>query len=341
MLLSVCVLPGLLAPRIANSHGFGQNTLRALRFSPPFAAAAVLTNPDSARLLFNLALLGGWIVVLLAALIAIERQAVRPRTQADAAVVWSNGYDRVASIFGPAMAPLVARSLRYYSRSNKVRFNFILALPVLAIVTLSRPLPGDPRHKFVAALGAFAVVGFLATATMCTNQFGFDASGFRRYFLLPIAPQAILRASSYTSLFVGSLLPPVALVLWLLFAPVPFDWRMLPMLAITAMAGLLLFNALAIWTSLLAARRAAFETSFGNQLSLSSNVLLIGGIFLMLGGAFTLDQLAGPARVLRFWWVPIPAALLAAAFYLFSLQRGAEVFVLRRERLLNALEGRN
>jgi len=300
-----------------------------------------VVHPNKSSLIFNLGLMVEWIVFLLAALAAIEQAAARPRNVAVAAVVWGSGYDRVASIFGPAIAPLVARSLRYYSRSGKVRLNFVIALPLLAFVTFGRPLPGDPRHKFVVSLGAFAVVGFLATATMCTNQFGFDAFGFRRYFLLPISPEAILRASSYTALFVGCLLLPIAGVLWLLFAPVPFDWRMAPLLAGSAVGGLLFFNALAIWTSLLAPRRTAFETTFGNQLSLGANVLLIGGILVMLGGATVLDQMAGPAIVLRYWWVSIPAALLAAGLYFFSLRHGTAVFIQRRERLLNALEGRN
>jgi hypothetical protein len=341
MLLTVCILPSMLAPRMATAQGFIQRSMLALRFSPPFAAAALVVHPNKSSLIFNLGLMAEWIVFLLAALAMIERAAARPRNVAAAAIVWISGYDRVASIFGPAMAPLVARSLRYYSRSNKVRLNFSIALPVLAFVTLGRPLPGDPRHKFVVSLGAFAVVGFLATATMCTNQFGFDASGFRRYFLLPISPEAILRASSYTAVFVGCLLPPVALLLWLVLAPVPFDWRMAPMLAGSAVGGLLFFNALAIWTSLLAPRRTAFETTFGNQLSFSANVLLIGGILLMLGGATALDQMAGPEIVLQYWWVSIPAVLLAAGLYFFSLRRGAAVFIERRERLLNALEGRN
>ena len=341
MLFSFCLLPGFLAPRLAESHGFVEGSLRVLRFSPPFAAAALLVNPDVGRLLFNLGMLAGWILVLLGALVVIERQAARPRSEADAAIVWNNGYDRVAAIFGPAIAPLVARSLRYYYRSNKVRFNFILALPALAIITLTRPLPGDPRHKFVVSLGAFAVVGFLGTATMCTNQFGFDANGFRRYFLLPISPQTILRASSYTALFVGSLLLPIAFVLWLLFAPVPFDWRMAPMLAGSGLSGLLLFNALAIWTSLLTPRRTAFETTFGNQLSLGANVLLIGGIFLMVGGGVALDKLAGPDTVLGYWWVSIPTLLLATGLYFVSLRQGMAVFLARRERLLNTLEGRS
>jgi hypothetical protein len=70
-------------------------------------------------------------------------------------------------------------------------------------------------------------------------------------------------------------------------------------------------------------------------------VLLIGGVLLMLGGANVLDRMAGPEIVLKYWWVSIPAVLLAAGLYFFSLRRGAEVFIERRERLLNALEGRN
>jgi hypothetical protein len=51
--------------------------------------------------------------------------------------------------------------------------------------------------------------------------------------------------------------------------------------------------------------------------------------------------MARPAAVLSYWWVSIPAAALAIVFYSYSLRRGAAVFVSRRERLLNALEGRN
>ena len=113
------------------------------------------------------------------------------------------------------------------------------------------------------------------------------------------------------------------------------------MLAGCGVGGLFLFNALAIWTSLLAPRPTNFETTFGNQLSLSANVLLIGGSLGCLFGVVALDRMAGPAAVLNYWWVTILAAALAMAFYFYSLRRGAAVFVSRRERLLNALEGRN
>ena len=340
MLMCFCLLPALLAPRLAKAHGAREAMLALLHYTPPFAAAAMMVH-GGAGLLDRFGVLAAWIAALLVLLAAIERQAARPRGAAAAAASWDNRYDRVAAIFGPAMAPLIARTLRYYVRSNKVRFNYIAAIPLLGFLTFNHPAEGGPLHYFVRALGAFAVAGFLGTAVMATNQFGFDASGFRRYFLLPIEPGAILRASSYTALFVGGTLVAAGLVLWMLFAPVPFDARMVPMLLASGIGGLCLFNALSIWTSLLAPRATNFETTFGNQLSLSANVLLIGGILVCVFGVIALDKAVGPATVLSYWWVSIPAAALAIAFYLYSLRLGAALFVSRRERLLNALEGRS
>ncbi|HTT63711.1 MAG TPA: hypothetical protein VMG35_17790 [Bryobacteraceae bacterium] len=340
MLIGVCMLPGLVLPRLEKAHGAKQAILAVLHYSPPFAAAALTVNAHAA-LLPQFGILAAWSAALLLALAAIEKQAVRPRSAAAAAVAWDDRYDRIASIFGPAMAPLVARSLRYYVRSNKVRFNYIAAIPVLAFLTFNRGITGGPLHYFVRALGGFAIAGFLGTAVMCTNQFGFDSSGFRRYFLLPVEPGAILRASSYTAMFVGGTLVAAALVLWLLLAPVPYDPRMFPMLLASGAGGLCLFNGLAIWTSLLAPRATSFETTFGNQLSLGANILLIGGVLAGVFGSFALDATAGPAAVLRYWWLWILAAALAIAFYAASVRRGAALFVRRRERLLNTLEGRN
>jgi hypothetical protein len=341
MLMCAAMLPGLLIPRLQKAHGAKQAMMAALDYTPPFAAAALMVNAN-ADLLHQFGLLAVWAAALLVFLAAIEKQAAKPRTAAAAVATWDNRYDRVASIFGPSMAPLIARSLRYYVRSNKVRFNYIAAIPLLAFLTFNHATSeAGPLHYFVRALGAFAVAGFLGTAVMTTNQFGFDSSGFRRYFLLPVPPGAILRASSYTALFVGSTLVAAALVLWVLFAPVPFDARMAPMLLATGVGGLCLFNALSIWTSLLAPRPTSFETTFGNQLSLAANVLLIGGLLGCVFGVVALDKAIGPAVVLRYWWVAILAAALAIAFYRLSLRRGEAMFVSRRERLLNALEGRN
>jgi hypothetical protein len=340
MLIGACMLPALLIPRLANAQGQQGAAISVLSYTPPFAAAALMANA-SVNIARAYGLLVGWIAALLILLAAIERQAAKPRSAEAAALTWDDRYERIASVFGPAMAPLVARTLRYYVRSNKVRFNYIAALPALAFLTFNQAGQSGASHFFVRGLGSFALVGFLGTAVMSTNQFGFDSSGFRRYFLLPIAPGRILRASSYTALAVGGTLLAAALLLWLSIAPVPFDVRLDSMLAASGVAGLFLFNALAMWTSLLAARATNFETTFGNQLSLSANVLLIGGVLCLVFGTIFLDKSVGPEKVLSYWWTAVLAAVAAVAFYVFSLQIGARVFVDRKERLLNALEGRN
>ncbi len=341
ILIGVCMLPGILIPRLANARGSRQAMLAALEYSPPFAAAALMVNPDAVRLFHSLALLAGWIAVLLMLLAVLERQAALPRTAAAAAVTWDDRYERAASIFGPSLGPLVGRSLRYYMRSNKVRFNFISAIPALAFVTFANGQHGAPLHYAVRALGAFLVVGFLGTAVMSTNQFGFDASGFRRYFLLPVPPGAILRASSYTAVSLGSILVIVAWLLWIFVAPVPFDARIAPMLLGCGISGLFLFNGLAIWTSLLSPRRTDFESTFGNQLSLGANILLIGGIMVSIFGVITLDKAVAPEIVLSYWWAAFAGAAVAIVFYAYCLRRGAEIFVSRRESLLNTIEGRS
>ncbi|HTQ54724.1 MAG TPA: hypothetical protein VMI94_09710 [Bryobacteraceae bacterium] len=340
LLVSVCMLPGLLIPRLENAHGAKEAALATLRHTPPFAAASLMVHPDTALLpAFSLLLV--WIVALLLLLAWLEHRAAIPRSQAAAAVTWDDRYERAAAVFGPTLAPLVGRTLRYYVRSNKVRFNFLFALPACAFLTFANAHVAGPLHYFVRALGTFTIAGFLGTAVMSTNQFGFDSSGFRRYFLLPVAPGRILRASSYTALSLGGVLVTVALLLWLFFAPVPFDPRMFPMLLGCGVGGLFLFNALAVWTSLLWPRRTDFESTFGNQLSLGANVLLIGGILAAIFGVFYLDRTVTPQAVLGFWWLPPLAAAAAIAFYSYSLGLGARIFVGRREALLNIIEGRN
>jgi hypothetical protein len=297
LLCVVCTLPALLAPRIARAHNFQLAVLRGLRFSPPFAAAALVSHrPGSHAIQFGLLL--AWMAGLLLILAAIERQAARPRSVAQAEVTWHDLYQRVALLFGPAMAPLVGRSLRYYLRCNKVRFNYILAIPILAFVTFAHRQEAAQGDYLMRGLGTFAIVGLLGTAVLSTNQFGFDASGFRRYFLLPIPPAAILRASSYTSLFLGGTLVLLALLLWMLFAPVPPDPRIPLMLLASGAGGSFLFNALSLWTSLLAPRRTDFNSTFGNQLSLPANVLLIGGVLAgILGGQAVETRVATPAAL--------------------------------------------
>ena len=155
MLIIACMLPGLLIPRLANAHGAKAGMMAVLHYTPPFAAAALMVHAGTG-LLSNFGLLAVWIAALLVALAAIEKQAARPRSAAAAAVAWDDRYERIASIFGPAMAPLIGRTLRYYVRSNKVRFNYIAAIPLLAFLTfVQQPHGGRAAALFRACTGRF------------------------------------------------------------------------------------------------------------------------------------------------------------------------------------------
>ncbi len=241
MIIAVSLLPGILIPQLAKSKGTVQAIVSVLSYTPPFAAAALMTHA-AAGVLAPLGMMALWTAVLIVVLAAIEKQAAKPRSAAVAAVTWDDRYERVAAIFGPGLAPLVGRTLRYYVRSNKVRFNFIAALPLLTFLTFKRGEGDDPLHFVVRAIGTFAICGFLGTAVMSTNQFGFDSSGFRRYFLLPVAPGKVLRAASFTALFVGGILVIAGLALWIQFAPVPKDPRTDLMLAACGVGGVVLFQ---------------------------------------------------------------------------------------------------
>jgi hypothetical protein len=175
---------------------------------------------------------------------------------------------------------------------------------------------------------------------MTVNQFGYDGGGFRRYFLLPGGPEIAFRAGSFASVMLGGALIPVGLAMWLLLAPLRTTPVMFCMLAGSAVAGLLLLNALGLWVSLYSPRRAELGHNFGNNLSLGGNLLLIGSMVLcavlpaVLRGTppSTIDA-NGLLIVLLF-------LLVSAGFYAFTLRAGAQVFVARRERLLAIVEGR-
>jgi hypothetical protein len=339
-ILTLSLAPAVAGPWLARYPAVVNALFAGLRLSPPFAAAAVLSTAQMAFAAGWLACLGGWATALLALLLWLESQPLPSRSIAKAAASWDSPYDRVAAWCGPVYGPLIGKTLRYYLRCNRVRYNYALAVPLCIFLTFSQARRGGPDDRFVAALSAFAILAFLGTAAMAVNQFGYDGGGFRRYFLLPGSPAVAFQASSFATLGLGAVLLPPGFLCWFAFAAVATTPRMLLMLVSSALSGLFLFNALSLWTTLYAPRRTSFGVSFGNNLSFGGNVLVMGGMLPLWVLPDVLRSLKKTALVYEYWWILPVLMVLAMGFYAFTLHAGAAVFAARKERLLGIMEGR-
>lgn len=342
VIMGISLGPAALGPVLRHHRAYLDTVLAVLTFTPPFAAASVMAGAQALRSFLGLLFLLSWCVGLAAALYALEKLPMPSRSIAGAVATWGGFVDRFAALFPAAWAPLVGKTLRYYIRSNKVRYNYVLAVPLVAflVATQSRRAV-DPRGMFITALAAIFIVGFIGTSAMDVNVFGYDGSGFRRYLLAPVSPTIVLQAVSLVSLILGAVQIPIALATWLLFSPVPTDARMLLMLFFSAVAGLFFYHGLSIWVALLSPRKADYYQNFGNQLSFAANVVVIGGILSALFIPQIFRNSIRSDTVLHYWWTAPLLGLLMAAFYLVTIQTGTGIFVARREQLLSLIEGRS
>jgi hypothetical protein len=343
-MISVGFLPAIFQPVLKGHRGAIAALLHVLGYTPPFAAAATMTHTDLVAL-SGLLLQVWWLLGLAAALVALERRPPpRPRAAQTAAITWDTPYDRVAAFFGPRLRPLMAHWLRFYMRNTRFRTAYALALPVAAVLifTLGRRVgtKGHVGSQFGAALSAFAILGCMGAAQLAVNEFGYVAGGFRRFFLLPAQPAAVLRAGSYTFMLMNSALILVGTLLFVLFSPFPFDARMLIMLVGAAVTSLFTFLGLGLWATLFGPRCCDYYSTFGNDLSAVGNTVVIGGILALMFGPQAIARTWPAALAPDKWWMAIPVVLLAAAFYFSSLQRAGAMLMARREKLLAIVEGR-
>ncbi len=340
VLMAVCIGPSLFVESLVRNRGASEAALAVLQFTPPFAAAAAMVQGQASAWLPALASLALWCWALSGALALLERMRETPKAAARQAFSWDGPCDAIGRLFGPRQAPLVSKVLRYYFRNNRVRINLLAAVPLLVMLIVTQRGAHGPESKFLMALPLIAVLGFAATFSMSVNVFGYDAEGFRRYLLLPVAPAGLIRAAIVPPLLIGGVLIPPALAFWLAFAPGHTDARMFTMLLSSAAGGLLLFNGLAVWTTLLAPRKTAFASNFGNNLSLGGNVLVMGGFLGGMVAGNLLAEFGNFAAVTAFWWAAPLFTVLGAAFFSWTLRKAPDVLWTRRERLLAVLEGR-
>jgi hypothetical protein len=344
LVVTLAMLPSILAPLVDKNPAMVAEMARRLQYTPPFGAAAAMIHPDLAGA-HGLATIVAWIVALAALLVWLENRPPQRQVAESVKVEWDSPFDRVGALVGPQMATLLGHWLRFYLRNTRTRTFCMISLPLLGFLTFSMSQPPElrmgPYSLFVAALGTFPMATFLGVSRISANQFGYVGGAFRRYFLLPIDPADTLRAASYAGVAIGASMLPIALVAFAIFAPYPFDARMLLMLLCSGLTGLFLLHGLGVWVTVLNPRKGDYKSNFGNDLSLGGNILLIGGMMLaMLLPRLT--YMSRPALVSpESWWMWVPLPLLAFAFYLATLKSAGPRFVNRRERLLAVVEGRN
>jgi hypothetical protein len=334
------VMPATLGPVIHRNPRIQDALARLWESTPPAGAAVAITQSNLAAL-SGLGLILLWMAALLAVLVVLERRPPKTRVAQAGKVAWEGPFDRIGAVFGPQTGPLVAFWLRFYSRHNRFRTIYPLALPLAAFLQF---FYGRQVHAagggFTISVSVFLILGFVGTGQFAVNQFGYVGGGIRRFLLLPTGAAIALRAGSYMFIMLSAALILPAAVLWGLFVPASFDPRAIAMLLACSVASLFFFHGIALWTSLLGPRRGNYNQNFGNDLSFAGNIVVIGGMLSLL----FLPQLAAKqwpgALVPNNWWAALAAAVLAVVFYFTSLRFATALFRVKRESLMVLLEGK-
>jgi hypothetical protein len=344
MVICFGMVPALLQPVFKKNPVIFETLKRIWQTTPPAAAGVAMTHLDFSALQ-ALGLIALWTAALLALLVAIERMPQKAAVVHDTKVVWEDRMDRLGSVFGPKVGPLVAHWLRFYFRNNRFRTIYPLALPLAAFLMFFFTRQTEARHSpfggpLPVALAVFGIIGFIGTGQFAVNQFGYVGGGFRRFLLLPTDPAAAFRAGSYTFVSLsGALIVPAA-VLWVLFGPIRSTPPLLAMLVGCSLMSLFLFHGVALWTSILGARRGTFKQALGNDLSLAGNVVVLGSTMSWLFLPRLLIHGEAADLIRSYWWITPLLAVAAIVFYAASLRFTTALFLTRRESLMALMEGK-
>jgi hypothetical protein len=340
LVMTVAIGPQVALPALKRNPAALDPVLKALQFTPPFAAADAITGQGAAAWQ-ALTVIVCWLAAFLAIAGWLDKHPYQQRVAQVKAIGWNSPYERAGALFGPVYGVLVGNWLRYYTRNQRFRAMYLLSLPLAGFLTFNMARKGGAGDWFLGALGAYPVLAYLGTSRFTVNQFGYVGGGFRRFFLLPTDPGACLRAASYASLLLGAGMLPIGMIVWIAAAPGGSDPRKIAMLAGSAVTGLFLFNGLGLWSTLFGARKGNYSSAMGNDLSLAGNVVLI---LCMVGGLLLpplLNKFAPALIAPENWWVALPPAAAALTFYFVSLRVAAPLVYQRRESLMAMLEGKS
>ncbi len=153
LIMSLALLPSLAVPLTKKYPGFAPAALKVLGGTPPFGAAALMTNSAGALQGFGILLL--WLAAVLLLLVYLERLPVAVRSTEARKMTWDSPYERLGALFGPEHGPFVAHWLRFYIRNTRFRMLYLMTLPLTGFITFNMTRNGRADALFVAALGTF------------------------------------------------------------------------------------------------------------------------------------------------------------------------------------------
>jgi hypothetical protein len=341
LVISLAMLPSAIGTAGPKALQIATGLLQRFWFTPPFGAAAAIIHADATGLA-GVAINLIWIAALGLLLIALESRPATRQASAAVEVHWDSRFDRAGALFGPELGPLVGHWLRFYLRNGRTRALLAISLPLAAFLTYQAGhVSKSPHRLFVTALGSVSLLTFFGVSRIMVNQFGYVGGAFRRYFLLPVKPDAILRSASYAGLLIGAAMAPLGVIAFAAVVPDGRDPRALLMLLSTAFSGMFLLHGLGVWVTLYNPRKGNYNSTFGNDLSLGGNILLIGGMMTALILPNVVYHFARGLVAMDAWWGYPALPVLACAFYVSSLRAAGSRFAGRRERVLAIVEGRD
>jgi hypothetical protein len=198
--------------------------LRALRWTPPGAAAVALTEglrSGGGRVYVTaLVVLAAYSVILVFVTYLIARRAAlgaggakrvntTPRPRDREAVVHTGWHLPLVS---PQISAVVEKELRYAMRNAQLRMMAVMPLILIVVRVLRGSRPGAgasyslrdlPASSFAAYTEGLLVAGgvlyvFLILSSLACNLFAYDGGGMRSFILAPVARRTILLGKNLT-----------------------------------------------------------------------------------------------------------------------------------------------
>lgn len=321
------------APVVAHRVHLARLGMAVLHFTPAASAGMVLAGANARMRLAAAALLLAWALAAALALRLAEPLRFARHRDPAALPTGESWYDVLGGLFDPQVGPLFAKALRYHLRCNRIRYSLGFSAPVfVGILYLQHRSPGARTFGLLMEL---FVIGFIATFGMSANYFGWDGPGVRRYLLVPVRGEAVVRAYSYAGIFLGATLSFAVILFGLATSALPLTGPGIAFAASAAAAGLLWLHSGALWISVLAPKPANFDTMMSGNVSRAASLLMvvvIAPIFLVI--ELGLDR---SLQLVAYWWIVVLAAALGVAVYWGSLRAAGRTLEGRWERMAGDL----